>query len=297
MPREIARAHAAACRVESGKGFRLADRSTRGEVEDLPRAEAERLLGEGTKRLADLQDRLAAQDRHALFVIFQAMDAAGKDGAIKHVFSGVNPQGCTVHSFKAPGPEELSQDFLRRHVARLPARGQIGIHNRSWYEEVLIARVHPAVLARQGLPEEVVTPAIWQERLEDIAAFERYLSRQGFIVLKFFLHLGREEQRRRFLSRIERPEKNWKLDASDVSERRHWDAYQHAYEAAIRATAAPHAPWYVVPADRKWLTRLLVVEAVVEALEAIRPHYPRLGPDALARLGAARAALQNEEAD
>ncbi|MFC4170085.1 PPK2 family polyphosphate kinase [Teichococcus aestuarii] len=294
MPREIARAQAAACRVEMGKGFRLADFSTRGAVEDLPREAAERLLREGTKRLAELQDRLAAQDRHALFVIFQAMDAAGKDGAIKHVFSGVNPQGCTVHSFKAPGPEELSQDFLRRHVARLPARGQIGIHNRSWYEEVLIARVHPAVLARQGLPEEVVTPRIWDERLEDIAAFERYLARQGVVVLKFFLHLSREEQRERFLSRIDRPEKNWKLDASDVAERRHWDAYQQAYEAAIRATAAPHAPWYVVPADRKWLTRLLVVEAVVEALEAIDPHYPRLDAEGLARLHAARTALRNE---
>lgn len=294
MPREIARAHAAACRVEAGKGFRLADYSTRGAVEDLPRETAERLLREGTRRLAELQDRLAAQDRHALFVIFQAMDAAGKDGAIKHVFSGVNPQGCTVHSFKAPGPEELSQDFLRRHVARLPARGQIGIHNRSWYEEVLIARVHPAVLARQGLPEEVVTPRIWEERLEDIAAFERYLARQGFVVLKFFLHLSREEQRERFLSRIDRPEKNWKLDAGDVAERRHWDAYQQAYEAAIRATAAPHAPWYVVPADRKWLTRLLVVEAVVEALEAIGPHYPRLDSEGLAHLHAARTALRNE---
>lgn len=295
MPRDIVRAHLASCRVERGKGFRLADHSTRGDVDDLPRDQAEQLLGEGTRCLSALQDRLAAQDRHALFIIFQAMDAAGKDGAIKHVFSGVNPQGCTVHSFKAPGPEELSQDFLRRHVTRLPARGQIGIHNRSWYEEVLIARVHPAVLARQGLPEEVVTPAIWDERLEDIAAFERYLSRQGFVVLKFFLHLSREEQRERFLSRIERPEKNWKLEASDVAERQHWKAYQQAYEAAIRATAAPHAPWYVVPADRKWLTRLLVVEAVVEALEAIDPRYPRLDTNELARLHAARTALQKEQ--
>ncbi|MCQ4162837.1 polyphosphate kinase 2 family protein [Roseomonas sp. GC11] len=294
MSREIARAQAAACRVTQGKGFHLADYSTRGDS-GLDKAHADAWLREGVEHLARLQDRLSAQDRHALFVIFQAMDAAGKDGAIKHVFSGVNPQGCAVHAFKAPGPEELDQDFLRRHIARLPGRGQIGIHNRSWYEEVLIARVHPAVLERQRLPPEVMGPQMWKHRLEDIAAFERYLTRQGIVVVKFFLHVSREEQRRRLLDRIEEPAKNWKLDPSDIAERRHWDAYQGAYEEAIRATAAPHAPWYVIPADRKWLTRLLVVEAVVEALEAINPHYPRLDDEGQARLRAAEDALKGED--
>lgn len=295
MSRDFARAQVAACRVTGGKGFHLRDYSTRGAAPAGTKERSEELLREGVERLSELQARLAAQDRHALFVIFQAMDAAGKDGAIKHVFSGVNPQGCSVHAFKAPGPEELDQDFLRRHIARLPARGQIGIHNRSWYEEVLVARVHPPVLARQRLPEEVTGPAIWEHRLEDIAAFERYLSRQGIVVLKFFLHVSREEQRDRLLKRIEEPDKNWKLDPSDIAERRHWDAYQEAYEAAIRATAAPHAPWFIVPADRKWLTRLMVVEAVIEALERIDPRYPELPAEGRARLQEARQALESEE--
>ncbi|MFB9970120.1 PPK2 family polyphosphate kinase [Pseudoroseomonas cervicalis] len=294
MPRDFARAQVAACRVTGAKGFHLDACSTRGEAPAGAKELSEELLREGVERLAELQGRLAAQDRHALFVIFQAMDAAGKDGAIKHVFSGVNPQGCSVHAFKAPGPEELDQDFLRRHIARLPARGQIGIHNRSWYEEVLVARIHKPVLERQRLPAEVTGPAMWEHRLEDIAAFERYLSRQGIVVLKFFLHVSREEQRARLLKRIEEPDKNWKLDPSDIAERRHWDAYQQAYEAAIRATAAPHAPWFVIPADRKWLTRLLVVEAVIEALEQIDPRYPELGPDGQARLQQARLALEAE---
>ncbi|ONG42368.1 hypothetical protein BKE38_29530 [Pseudoroseomonas deserti] len=295
MARAIARRLAAGCRVTEGGGFRLARHSTRGPKEVPTREEAEGLLRQGVEKLAELQGRLSAQDRHGVFVIFQAMDAAGKDGAIKHVFSGLNPQGCSVHAFKAPGPEELDQDFLRRHIARLPARGEIGIHNRSWYEEVLIARVHDSVLARQRLPEEVVGPKIWEQRLEDIASFERYLARQGYVVLKFFLHLSREEQRKRFLARIEEPAKNWKLDAGDLAERPYWDAYQQAYEAAIRATAAPHAPWYVVPADRKWLTRLLVVEAVVEALEAIDPRYPTLDAAGQERLRQAAATLAAEK--
>lgn len=295
MARDIARSLLAACRIEEGGGFRLAERPTSHKAEGLSKSGAAALLREGVAQLAELQDRMAAQDRHAVLAIFQAMDAAGKDGAIKHVFSGLNPQGCAVHSFKAPGPEELDHDFLRRHILKLPARGQIGIHNRSWYEEVLVARVHPAVLERQRLPAEVVTPALWEERLEDIAAFERYLSRQGIVVLKFFLHLSKEEQRKRFLARIDTPEKNWKLEASDIRERGHWDSYQQAYEAAIRATAAPHAPWFVVPADRKWLTRLLVVEAMVEALEAIDPRYPEMDEAGRLRLEEARDALLAEK--
>ncbi|HWL83934.1 MAG TPA: PPK2 family polyphosphate kinase [Roseomonas sp.] len=296
MAREIARARAAACRVEDGTNFRLADFSTRGNGDGLSKADAPDLLREGVQRLAELQDRLAAQDRHAVLAIFQAMDTAGKDGAIKHVFSGVNPQGCAVHSFKAPGPEELDQDFMRRHILRLPARGQIGIHNRSWYEEVLVARVHPPVLERQRLPPEVVTEQLWAHRMEDICAFERYLCRQGYVVLKFFLHLSRKEQRKRLLARIDTPSKNWKLDPSDISERHHWDAYQEAYEAAIRGTATSHAPWYVLPADRKWLTRLLVVEAMVEALEQLKPEYPRLDAEGMQRLEAAGEVLRAEKA-
>lgn len=295
MTRDIAREQAAVCRVEDGANFRLDDYSTRGDGKGLSKATAPALLQEGVRRLADLQDRLAAQDRHAVLAIFQAMDTAGKDGAIKHVFSGVNPQGCAVHSFKAPGPEELDQDFLRRHVLRLPARGQIGIHNRSWYEEVLVARVHPAVLERQRLPSEVMTERLWEHRMEDISAFERYLCRQGYVVLKFFLHVSRREQRKRLLARIDTPAKNWKLDPSDISERHHWDAYQEAYEAAIRGTATSFAPWYVLPADRKWLTRLLVVEAMVEALEKLDPTYPKVDPVGMERLEAAGAALRAEK--
>jgi len=294
MARDIARSLLATCRIEEGKDFHLSEHPTDIKAAGLNKSGSEALLREGVLQLAELQDRMAAQDRHAVLAIFQAMDAAGKDGAIKHVFSGLNPQGCAVHSFKAPGPEELDHDFLRRHVLELPARGQIGIHNRSWYEEVLVARIHPAVLERQRLPTEVVTPSLWDERLEDIAAFERYLSRQGIVVLKFYLHLSREEQRKRLLARIDTPEKNWKLDPSDISERSHWDRYQHAYNAAISATAAPHAPWFVIPADRKWLTRLLVVEAMVEALEAINPQYPEVDEAGRLQLQAAREALLAE---
>jgi PPK2 family polyphosphate:nucleotide phosphotransferase len=280
-------------RVEEGKGFRLRDRDpgdTAGLTVDKRVAAA--LLQEGVERLSALQDMLYAQDRWAVLCIFQAMDAAGKDGAIKHVFSGVNPQGCHVSSFKAPGPVELDHDFLWRHVTALPARGVIGIHNRSWYEEVLVARVHPEILERQKLPPELRGKRIWEERLEDIAAFERYLARQGVITLKFFLHLSKDEQRRRFLKRIDEPEKNWKFSAQDVAERGHWDAYQDAYETAIRATAAPHAPWHVVPADNKWFTRLVVAEALAVALEDLGLRYPEISEQDRARLQEARQALE-----
>jgi PPK2 family polyphosphate:nucleotide phosphotransferase len=264
-------------RIEEGKGFRLRDHAPDDDGDlDLDKEAGAALLQKGVQMLAAQQDMLYAQDRWSVLCIFQAMDAAGKDGAIKHVFSGVNPQGCHVAAFKAPSATELDHDFLWRHAAQLPQRGQIGIHNRSWYEEVLVARVHPAILANQKLPPRLVTKHVWDERLEDIAAYERYLARQGTVVLKFFLNVSREEQRRRFLSRIEEPAKNWKFSAADVQERQHWDDYQAAYQAAIRATARDHAPWYVVPADRKWFTRLVVVAAICEALEGLGLHYPEV---------------------
>mgnify|MGYP001765378764 CR=1 FL=1 len=279
-------------RVTQGKGFRLKnfDPGDTGGL-DVQKDHAGDLLQRGVERLAELQDMLYAQDRWSVLCIFQAMDAAGKDGVIKHVFSGVNPQGCQVHSFKAPTPVDLDHDFLWRHSTALPERGRIGIHNRSWYEEVLVVRVHPDFLAGQKLPPRVVGKAIWDERLEDIAAYERYLARQGTVVLKFFLNVSKGEQKRRFLSRIDEPEKNWKFSANDVAERAHWDAYMAAYEAAIRGTAARHAPWFVVPADAKWFTRLVVVAAIVEALEGLDLHYPRVTKAQKAGLEVARKAL------
>lgn len=279
-------------RITSGKGFRLKghDPADTGGL-DIAKDHAADLLQQGVDRLAELQDMLYAQDRWSVLCIFQAMDAAGKDGAIKHVFSGVNPQGCQVHSFKAPTPVDLDHDFLWRHSTALPERGRIGIHNRSWYEEVLVVRVHPHLLQGQKLPPRVIGKRVWDERLEDIAAYERYLARQGTVVLKFFLNISKAEQKRRFLARIEEPEKNWKFSANDVAERAHWDAYMKAYEAAIRGTAAPHAPWFVVPADAKWFTRLVVVAAIVEALEALDLHYPKVTKDEQAALEVARKAL------
>jgi PPK2 family polyphosphate:nucleotide phosphotransferase len=282
-------------RVVSGKGFRLAgiDPADTAGL-DLDKAGAKALLGQATEQLAALQDRLYADDRYAILLIFQAMDAAGKDSTIKHVMSGVNPQGCQVTSFKHPSAEALEHDFLWRHQAHLPERGRIGIHNRSWYEEVLVVRVHPEILKAQRLPEPVVTKRVWDNRLSDIAAYERYLSRQGTVILKFFLHLSKEEQRRRFLERIERPEKNWKFSLGDIRERGFWGEYQKAYEQAIRATAAPHAPWFVVPADNKWFTRLVVSAAVVQALEALELRYPQVTEAQRAELAEARKALMAE---
>jgi PPK2 family polyphosphate:nucleotide phosphotransferase len=280
-------------RVEDGKGFRLKDHDPADTAGlSLEKGEAKALLQEGIALLREEQDMLYAQDRWAVLCLFQAMDAAGKDGAIKHVFSGVNPQGVRVASFKAPGPIEQDHDFLWRHITALPPRGEIGIHNRSWYEEVLVARVHPEILAAQKLPPELRTKRIWDERLEDIANFERYLTRQGIVLLKFFLNVSKEEQRRRFLSRIDEPEKNWKFSANDVAERQYWDDYQAAYEKAIQATATPYAPWYVIPADNKWFTRLAVAAALTVALDELDLHYPRVGPEALAQLQAARKELE-----
>lgn len=279
-------------RVEHGKGFRLkhCDPADDGGL-TLAREEAAVLLDTTQRRLAEMQDKLYAQDRWAVLCIFQAMDAAGKDSTIRHVFSGLNPQGCEVTSFKAPTALELDQDYLRRHIATLPRRGHIGIHNRSWYEEVLVTRVHPAILERQKLPPELMGKHIFRDRLEDIAATERYIARQGTIILKFFLHVSPEEQRRRFLSRIEEPAKNWKFSPDDVMERQHWAEYQAAYQDAIQATAAPHAPWYVVPADRKWFMQLVVAEAIMAAMEPLGLAYPEPDEATRARLEEARRLL------
>ena len=280
-------------RITDGKGFRLADQDP-GDTAglDLDKDAARSLLQDGIALLNQAQDMLYAQDRWAVLCLFQAMDAAGKDGAIKHVFSGVNPQGVKVDSFKAPSATERDHDFLWRHILAMPRRGEIGIHNRSWYEEVLVARVHPDILAGQNLPPTLRGKKIWDERLQDIANFEGYLARQGVVVLKFFLNVSKEEQRRRFLSRIEEPEKNWKFSVTDVAERRHWDEYQTAYEKAIRATASPEAPWIVVPADNKWFTRLVVAGALAMALGELDLAYPKVGAEAMARLEAARKELE-----
>ena len=283
-------------RVESGKGFRLkgVDPGDTGGLK-LEKDDAAQLLDRGVEVLAELQDKLYAQDKRALLLVFQAMDAAGKDGTIKHVMSGVNPQGCQVFAFKTPSAEELDHDFLWRTTKCLPERGRIGIFNRSYYEEVLVVRVHPEILGKQKLPPELVTKKIWKERYEDIASFERYLARNGVAVVKFFLHVSRKEQRKRFLERLERPEKNWKFSLADAQERQHWDSYMEAYEDAIRATAAPWAPWYVVPADTKWFTRLVVASAVIDALEKMELAYPVVDEAKKAELAKAREALEAEK--
>jgi len=257
--------------------------------EDKPRAKE--ALAMGVSLLAELQDMLYAQDRWAVLLIFQAMDAAGKDSAVKHVMSGVNPQGCQVFSFKAPSEEDLDHDFMWRCVRRLPERGRIGIFNRSYYEETLIVRVHREFLERQKLPPELVTKDIWQERFQDIRYFERYLTRNGVVIRKFFLHVSKKEQKKRFLERIEEPEKHWKFSASDIEERQYWDDYMGAYEDTIRNTATKHAPWYVVPADNKWFTRVVVAAAVIEALSSLDLHYPEVSKEKLKELSAAKKAL------
>ncbi|MGA2989547.1 MAG: polyphosphate kinase 2 family protein [Candidatus Korobacteraceae bacterium] len=280
-------------RVEDGKGFDLADHQpddTNGFDADF-KPEAQRLLQQQAQQLSDLQDMLYAQDRWALLLIFQAMDAAGKDGTIKHVMSGVNPQGCQVFSFKAPSSEELDHDFLWRTTRCLPQRGRIGIFNRSYYEEVLVVRVHKELLRYQRIPEELITKKIWEHRFEDIAAFERYLSRNGIVVRKFFLHISQEEQRARFLKRLEDSVKNWKFSAADIRERRCWDDYQRAYEDMIRHTAAEHAPWFVVPANKKWYARLVVSMVVVDALKQLKLAYPKVSPEARQELEKAKADL------
>ena len=282
-------------RVSEGKGFHLADHDP-GDTAglDINKKQAQSLLQLSVQRLSELQEKLYAQDRWAVLLLFQAMDAAGKDSTIKHVMSGVNPQGVEVHAFKQPSAEDLDHDFLWRALRRLPERGRIGVFNRSYYEEVLVVRVHEMILRAQKLPPELVTNRIWQERHEDIAAFERYLARNGTLILKFFLNVSREEQKKRFLARLEEPEKHWKFSPADVAERAHWSAYMAAYEDAIRATATPQAPWFVIPADHKWFTRLAVVAAIDEAMRGLDLHYPTVPPEQVAALEEARRALETE---
>ena len=280
-------------RVTDGKGFRLGDVDP-GDTQDFrseDKARAKEALQTGVEALAELQDKLYAQDRWSVLLVFQAMDAAGKDGTIKHVMSGINPQGCQVSSFKGPTSEELDHDFLWRCQKHLPERGRIGIFNRSYYEETLVVRVYPEFLAGQKLPEKCVTKHIWEERFQDIRAFERYLARNGTVVRKFFLHVSKEEQRKRFLERIELPEKNWKFSSADMKERGFWNGYQAAYEETIRETATKEAPWYVVPADNKWFTRLVVAAAVIDALASLDLQYPKVNDAKLEDLAVAKRAL------
>jgi PPK2 family polyphosphate:nucleotide phosphotransferase len=283
-------------RVTKGKDFRLKDFDP-GDTLGLKmdKAEAAKLLQRGSEWLAMEQDILYAQDSWSVLLVFQAMDAAGKDGTIKHVMSGVNPQGCDVFSFKQPSDEEQSHDFLWRYAKKVPERGRIGIFNRSYYEEVLVVRVHQELLKAQKMPPKLVGKNIWDERLADIARFEDYLHRQGVAILKFYLNLSLDEQKKRFMERLDKPEKNWKFSASDVRERGYWDDYMHAYEEAIRATASKHAPWYVVPADNKWFTRLVVAAAVVETVEKLDLEYPKVTPEQKKALAAARSELAAEK--
>ncbi|PWT85081.1 MAG: hypothetical protein C5B58_03650 [Acidobacteria bacterium] len=281
--------------VDHGKHFRLKDYDPSHTGGVKSKDEAERLLADGVAKLAELQDRLYADDHWALLLIFQAMDAAGKDGAIKHVMSGVNPQGCQVYSFKAPSAEELDHDYLWRTMKCVPERGRIGIFNRSYYEEVLVVRVHPEFLKAQHIPESLVTKQIWKERYEDICAFERYMTRNGILIRKFFLHVSMKEQKRRFLARLDDPEKNWKFSAADIRERSFWDDYMEAYEDMIRHTATPEAPWHVIPADNKWFTRIAVAAAIVESLEGLNLSYPKVEADKRKELVAAKKLLEKQK--
>jgi PPK2 family polyphosphate:nucleotide phosphotransferase len=282
-------------RVTDGRQFRLGDvrpDSTRGVKS---KADAVRLLQRGIVRLSELQEKMYAQDQWGLLLIFPAMDAAGKDGTIKHVMSGVNPQGCEVYSYKVPTSEELNHDFLWRTSRCLPERGRIGIFNRSYYEETLVVRVHPGLLDNQRLPSSLISKRIWKERFTDIAAFERYITRNGIAIRKFFLHVSRSEQRRRFRRRLELPSKNWKFSAADAKEGEYWRQYMRAYEDMIRHTSSPHAPWYVVPADNKWFTRLVVSSAIIDAMEEMNLAFPRMDRAKRIELAAARAALDERE--
>ncbi len=283
-------------RVTDGEGFRLKDYDPGDTLdlksEDKPRAKE--ALTAGVQALSSLQDMLYAQDRWGLLLIFQAMDAAGKDSAIKHVMSGVNPQGVEVYSFKAPSAEDLDHDYLWRCMKYLPERGRIGIFNRSYYEETLIVRVHPELLAKQKLPPELVTKDIWQDRFQDIRSFERYLTRNGIMIRKFFLHVSKKEQKKRFLERVENPAKNWKFSASDMGERQFWAQYMDAYEDTIRQTATKDAPWFVVPADNKWFTRVVVAAAVIEALASLNLSYPKVSKEKLKELAAVKQALMKK---
>ena len=286
---------ARAFRVDHGKPFRLKDFDPADTKNLLAKDRAAELHDSNIALMQDLQAKLYAQDQWALLLIFQAMDAAGKDGVISHVFSGVNPQGCEVSSFKQPSAEELDHDFLWRATKRLPQRGRIGIFNRSYYEEVLVVRVHQEFLAKQHLPPELITKNIWEERFGDICNLENYLTRNGIVVRKFFLHISKEEQRQRFLARLEDPEKNWKFSDADVRERECWDDYMDAYQDMIRNTARPNAPWYVVPADHKWFTRAVVSAVIIEALKELKLAFPKVDRARRKDLEAARRRLVKEK--
>jgi len=293
---KMARKLAQPFRVTDGEGFRLKDIDPGDTLdlksEDKPRAQE--ALATGVQTLASLQDMLYAQDHWGVLLIFQAMDAAGKDSAIKHVMSGVNPQGVQVYSFKVPSAEDLDHDYLWRCMKYLPERGRIGIFNRSYYEETLVVRVHPEYLARQKLPPELVTKNIWKDRFQDIRSFERYLVRNGIAIRKFFLHVSKKEQKKRFLERVENPAKNWKFSASDMGERKFWNQYMEAYEDMIRRTATKDAPWFVVPADNKWFTRVVVAAAVIDALASLNLSYPEVGKEKLKELVAVKQALMKK---
>jgi PPK2 family polyphosphate:nucleotide phosphotransferase len=283
------------CRVESGKDFRLKDYDPASTGSWHSKEHATEALVEGVARTAELQDKLYAQDSWSLLLIFQAMDAAGKDGAIKHVMSGVNPQGCQVYSFKGPSDLELQHDFLWRTTRDLPERGHIGIFNRSYYEEVLVVRVHPEILKSQKMPTSLVGKKIWDERFEDIRGFERHMAQSGTVIRKFFLHLSKKEQKKRFLARLDEPEKNWKFSAADIHERKYWDEYQDAYEVMIRNTATEHAPWYVVPADNKWFSRLVISTVLVDTLESLNLEYPEVADAKRKELAAAKKILLSKK--
>jgi PPK2 family polyphosphate:nucleotide phosphotransferase len=291
-----ARAFCEPFRVTKGKKFRLKDfdpSDTRDlKSEDKPRAKE--VLQEGVGLLSQFQEMFYADDKWAALLIFQAMDSAGKDGAIKHVMSGVNPQGCEVHSFKSPTSEDLDHDYLWRCMKRLPERGRIGIFNRSYYEEVLVVRVHPEFLYKQKVPSDLITKRIWEERYEDIRHFERYLTRNGILVCKFYLHLSKKEQKRRFLARLDNKEKNWKFSSADMAERGYWDEYMEAYEEMIRNTATPYAPWYVVPADNKWFSRLVVAAAVIDMLSGLGLRFPEVDAKKQKELVEARKKLTGQ---
>ncbi len=293
-PEKQARVELERFSVSNGKRFNLraCDPGDTGGITSKERAQV--IIERDIRQLTDLQEKLYAQDSYGVLLIFQAMDAAGKDGVIDHVMSGINPQGCQVFSFKVPSAEELDHDFLWRTTRCLPERGRIGIFNRSYYEETLVVRVHPQYLQAQKLPPSLVRDRIWRERFEDINAFERYLARNGYVIRKFFLHVSKEEQRQRFLSRLEEPEKNWKFSLSDAKERACWDQYMDAYEDMIRHTSTRSAPWIVVPADHKWFARLVVAAAVVDALKSVDPRFPRVDDEKKKDLEAARAALKGE---
>jgi PPK2 family polyphosphate:nucleotide phosphotransferase len=279
-------------RIDHGKKFRLKDFDPADTGHFRSNEHAQELLDKSLTEMRELQDKLYAQDRWAVLIILQAMDAAGKDSVIKHVMSGVNPQGCQVYSFKQPSVEELNHDYLWRSHVRVPERGHMGIFNRSYYEEVLVVRVHSDILKNERLPDELVGKKIWQDRFEDIVSFERYLARNGVAVRKFFLNVSRKEQKRRFMARLDTPNKNWKFSAGDVHEREFWNDYMTAFEDLIAATAKKHAPWYVVPADNKWYTRLVVAAAIVQTLRDLDPAYPQVGVEQRKRLAAARRELE-----